>query len=93
MDDSIKKLTDTVEELKKEVNVLKQKRTGQADYIPQSIKNRHMGQANSYIYAGLAADLPAEGTLLDMSTSVYFALDTFTLYCWTGTAWKSEVFT
>lgn len=84
-DDRLKKLEQRVEKLE-------QKRISQLDILPGQIKNAAMGEANSYVAAGVAADLPV-GTQVTSSTIFYFALDTNTLYAWNGTAYKSVVLT
>lgn len=82
------KLKKQVEELKKELDKLKQKRVYQQDIVPDVVKTRHMGEANRYIASGLEADRP-DGFDLTGSTIAYFATDTNKLWIWNGTAYKS----
>ena len=77
-----------IKELRRELDMLKQKRVSQTDVIPDSIKMRAMGEANRYIWAGLEADLPT-GASVTSSVVAYFCTDTFKLKIWTGTAYKS----
>lgn len=91
----MEELRQELEKLKKEIEILKQRRVSQSDVIPSTIKSRHIGEGVPYLLTGLATDLPAEGFLnADIATtSVYFAYDTDTLYIWNGSAWVSEVLT
>jgi len=88
MDDLKKK----VEELEKKIQKLETKRIYQMDVTPGAIKNRHLGEANTYILAGLEADRPT-GHEVTSSTVAYFAKDTNVLSIWNGTAWVSETLT
>lgn len=65
------------------------KRITQTDIVPRSIKPRHLDNGMFAVRFGLAADLPTDGT----EVGAYFALDTSTLYCWNGSAYKSVVLT
>lgn len=75
-------------DLKKDVDYLMQKRLIQQDIVPDIIKTRAMGEANRYIFSGLAAARP-NGAKFGNSTRIYFATDTNVLSVWNGTAWKS----
>lgn len=91
--DQLKQLQEKIEKLEREVRNLRQRRIYQDDVVPAAIKNRHLGEANSYVFCGLAADRPTEGTLIQpFTTSIYFATDTGVLSIWNGTAWLSETF-
>lgn len=64
---------------------------GQQNILPQAIKNRHLGEPNSYIYSGLAANRPTTGVKLTsagLGCSIYFSTDTNVLNIWNGTAWQ-----
>lgn len=80
MDDILKKIT----ELEKEVNLLKQRRVSQTAIIPGVVKNRHLGEASSYVVFGLEADLPV-GLDVNTSTIAYFATDTNKWHIWNPT--------
>lgn len=82
-----------IDDLKKEIELLKVKRIYQMDITPQAVKNRHLGEPNSYVYAGLAADRPTSGVSVTSGVSIYWATDTGVLSIWNGTAWLSETFT
>ena len=86
------KLREELDELKREVHLLKQRRVSQTDLINDAVKMRAMGEANRFIQVGLVADLP-RGYLAGSSALCYFAKDTNTLYIYNGTAYVSEVFT
>ena len=92
MEEEVKKLKKAIVELKREVDLLKQRRVSQSAVIPDAIKQRHMGESNRFIQVGLAADLPT-GYLEGNSAMCYFAYDTNTLYIWNGSAYVSEVLT
>jgi hypothetical protein len=89
MDKDLKK---RIDDLEKRVKSIDEKRIFQQDIIPGAIKQRHMGEANRYIMAGLEADRP---TGIDVTDSVtcFFATDTNKLYIFNGTAWKSATLT
>lgn len=77
-----------INDLKAEVERLKQKRVYQQDVVPGAIKMRAMGEANRYIMAGLEADRP-DGAEVTSSVTAYFATDTNKYYIWNTTAWVS----
>lgn len=81
-------LATKVQNMSTEMDNLRQRRIGQADYIPDSVKMRHMGEGNRYIQAGLEANLPV-GVSVTSSVGQYFATDTDTLWIWNGTTWVS----
>lgn len=89
-----KDIYELVQNLRQEVESLKQQRVGQQMILPQAIKNRHMGEANTYIYGGLSANRPTRGNTIKagntiISISAYFETDTNKLYIWNNTTWKS----
>lgn len=84
------KLQKQIDELKLQLFELSGRRITQELFIPGSVKNRSMGEANSYVFAGLAADLPTIGNQVTSSTSIYYALDTDVLYIWDGTQWNAH---
>ena len=77
-----------IAKLQKQIDELKVRRISQSDLIPQQIKKRHMGEPNSYIWAGLEANLPT-GASVTSGVVAYFCTDSFKLKIWTGTAFKS----
>lgn len=77
-----------IEDLKKEVQALKERRIIQSMILPDVVKMRHMGEANRYIWAGLESELPPGGSVTN-SVIAYFCTDSFKLKIWTGTAYKS----
>lgn len=94
--DNIEEFKKEIEKLKQRIVILEQKRIYQADLIPQAVKNRNMGEPNSYVFSGLAANRPTTGTKLTSTgfgCSIYWATDTGVLSIWSGTAWLSETFT
>jgi hypothetical protein len=76
-------LQEQVRKLEEKVEFLMLKRMTQVDYVPGSIKQRHI-EAN-IIFFGLEADLPDGST----GTKAYFCTDSFKLKLWTGALWKS----
>ena len=90
---TIEELQTKVEELQKIVDQLRVKRSFQWDYSNQSVKQRHMGEPNLYVNAGLAADRPTAGDAVTSGVSIYFSTDTGVLSCWNGTACGSETLT
>jgi len=76
-----------LDEMKKEIERLKNKRIYQQDIVPDIIKTRHMGEANRYIMFGLEADRP-DGFSAVVSTTMYFATDTLKLWVWDGTTYR-----
>lgn len=84
-----------INELKKEVERLKVKRSYQQDLMPQSVKNRAMGEANTYIFNGSTANKPTTGVSVTIGTQVYFDEGANKLYIWNSTskAWKSVTLT
>lgn len=85
MDEEIKKI-------QKQIDELKTRRVSQSSVEPGAIKQRHLGESNQYIWAGLEADLPT-GAQVTSSTVAYFCTDTFKLKIWTGTVFKSVTLT
>jgi len=77
-----------LKELKAKVELIDERRITQTMIMPGGVKQRHMGEPNSYITAGLEADLPT-GVSVTFGTIIYFATDTSKLYIWNGTAFKS----
>ena len=88
MDNTEKKLR----ELEERVVKLESRRILQQDIMPTVIKNRHMGEANSYFFSGVASKRPT-GATFGNNTTYYFATDTNVLSVWNGTAWKSTTLT
>jgi len=78
-----------IDELKKEVEALKNKRIGQLDILPDAIKMRHLGEGSRFIRSGLEADMPTVGESATDSVTVYYATDTEKLYVYNGGAWVS----
>lgn len=56
----------------------------QIDYLPDSIKQRHIGEGIRFIRAGLAANRPTSG---EKAGATYFATDTNFLSIWNGSVW------
>lgn len=82
--------------MQKQIDQLKQQRVTQSMLLPASVKNRAMGEPNTYVFSGLAADRPTTGVQIEgtgVGCSIYWATDTGVLSIWSGTAWLSETFT
>jgi hypothetical protein len=78
-----------LDELKKDIEQLKQKRVFQQDIVPGAVKMRAMGEANRFVRSGLEADLPDKPETGTDSSACYFATDTDTLYIFNGSVWVS----
>lgn len=78
MIDETKKL---FQEIKKELEDLRFRRVFQQDIVPQAVKQRHMGEPNAYISAGLVANRPDPAEVTS-GVSAYYGLDTKKLYVW-----------
>lgn len=63
---------------------------GQIDYLPDSVKQRHVGEGVRYLRAGTAANRPTSG---EKAGATYFETDTNKLKIWNGTAWVEEELT
>ena len=64
-------------------------RLKQSDIPNGMIKQKHIENSALLIFTGLDANLPL-GTGYEKA---FFATDTFKLYIWTGSAWKSTTLT
>lgn len=63
---------------------------GQQNIIPGSIKNRAMGEANSYVFGGSASNKPTVGVVMNTNSfSIYFDTTANKLWIWNGSVWKS----
>ena len=84
-----------MEELKKEVDALKQKRVGQTDYLPDSIKGKHVGGGVRYIQTGLAANRPTTPAEPPNSCMIWFSYDSNVLSVWniSSNSWVNETLT
>jgi transcription termination factor Rho len=93
--DNINNLKKQIDDLTQKVEELSKKNQGgsgrirQQDILPGAIKNRAMGEANSYFYAGLLADRP-DGVSFGKNVNYYFSTDTNVLYIFDGTVWRSH---
>jgi len=63
---------------------------GQYNVLPDSIKQRHVGEGVRYIRSGVASDRPTSG---EKTGAVWFSTDSDTLNIWNGTAWVQEILT
>jgi len=82
------KLQKQINELKREVERLRQRRIYQRDVVFGEIKQVHID--GIIVFRGLAADRPTDGTT---EVQAYFAEDTSTLSIWNtvNEAWEGEV--
>lgn len=62
----------------------------QVEYLPDSIKQRHIGEGVRFIRAGLVASRP---TTPEKDGAVYYATDEDKLYIGDGGSWLEETFT
>jgi len=63
---------------------------GQMDILPDSVKQRHVGEGVRFIRAGLVANRP---TTPERDGAVYYATDEDKLYVGDGSSWLSETLT
>lgn len=85
-----------IDELKKEIELLKQRRLYQMDFTPGSVTNRAMGQPNSYVFSGLSTNRPTTGVSLKnagLGCSIWWSTDTHVLSIWDGTQWRTQTLT
>lgn len=85
-------MEEIIKKLEKRIEVLETRRSFQWDIAPGAVKQRHLGESNMYIWAGLEADLP-EGNEVTSSTTAYFCLDSNKLKIWNGTTYVSVTLT
>jgi hypothetical protein len=78
MDDLQKKL----KELEERIAKLETRRLLQQDFLPSCVKNRAMGEANSYIYNINSSNLPTSGTTPVIGTSIFYEEDTKKIKIW-----------
>lgn len=90
MDNDIEQLKTKISKLEHDIDVLKKRRIYQQDIIPDGVKQRHMGESNRYVWAGLEADLP-DGVSLPSSVVAYFCTDSNKWSVWNGTAFVSVI--
>lgn len=92
----VNELVKRIVKLEQEVEFLGQKRVYQQDIVPHEVKNRHLGEPNTYIRTGLSTSRPTTGTSIKLGleyfgTQVWFEYDTNKLYIWkpNTNAWVS----
>ncbi len=69
---------------------------GQQNIINGSIKNRALGEPNTYVFSGLAANRPTSGvklTTTGFGCSIWWSTDTHVLSIWDGVQWRTVTFT
>ena len=72
--------------LSEEISAIK----GQFDLLPDSVKERHVGEGVRFIRAGTVANRP---TTPEKDGAVYYATDENKLYIGDTDAWLEETFT
>lgn len=77
-----------IDDLKKQLNDLEQKRIGQQMIIPGAIKMRAMGEANRFVRAGTAANKPTTGETGTDSLAMYYDTTNNKLWVYNG-SWRS----
>lgn len=78
----IETLEDKIKKLEQEVEKLKTRRTSQADYIPDSVKMRTIGEGVRYLRDGITANKPTEGEVPMQGAAVYYDRTAKKLYIW-----------
>ena len=81
----IKKIKDLEERLSK----VETRRLIQSDFLPGCVKNRAMGEADSYFFSGLAVDRPT-GIKFGNNVTYYYCIDTNVLSIYDGTTWHNH---
>lgn len=80
-----------IQELKKRVEQLEQKRVYKQDIAADAVKMRHIAEGVRYVRDGVTADKPTEGEEPLQGAAMFFDYTTNTLYVWnrSANAWKS----
>lgn len=91
--DDIKDILKKLDDLQKDVDFLRNKRITQVDVVPDSIKQRAMGESNRWVRGGLAADRPTMGEPTTNGYALYWAYDTGVLSIWDSTQWLDVTLT
>ena len=73
---------------KPSITPVEKPRLSQLDYLPKSVKARHLESGLFGVKVGLEEQLPADGS----TYSFFFAVDTAKMYAWTGAEWLSSTF-
>jgi hypothetical protein len=76
-----------IKKLEDRIDTLEGRRLLQQDFLPGCVKNRAMGEANSYLYAGVASKRPT-GAKFGNNVTYYYATDTDVFYIWDGISWN-----
>lgn len=77
--DTIQKQLD---DLKKEIELLKTRRVSQADILPDSVKMRAIAEGVRYLRDGVTANKPTRGEVPMQGAAVYYDRTTKKLYIW-----------
>lgn len=84
----IDELTEQMDDLKKELERVSQKRIFQQDIVPDVIKMRHMGEGNRFVRAGSATNKPTVGEDATDSLAMYYDVTNHKLWVY-DSGWKS----
>lgn len=92
---TFKLIQETFTDLQTQLDDVRNKRIRQQDFLPGVVKNRTMGEPNSYIVAGLSTDRPTTGHTATGGTLAFYDLTNKKLYIWNSinSAWDYVQFT
>jgi len=82
-------IREKLKELTIKVAELTASRVKQQNIMPDSVKQRHVGESVRFIRSGLEADLPTEGEEPAQGSAFYFCTDSGKLKIWDGSSWLS----
>lgn len=84
-------MRDDLEDLKKRVEELENRRIEQRMILPDAVKQRHVGEGVRFLRGGVATSKPIRGETTLQGYAVYFDTDANTLWIYNSVtgAWKS----
>lgn len=89
----IEGLKKDIDELKKRIRLVDEKRVFQQDLVPDAVKMRAMGEANRFVRAGTATNKPTVGEDATDSTAMYYDVTNHKLWVYDSGVWKYASFT
>jgi len=84
-EEEIINLKEEIRKLNDRIEFLEIKRLTQDSYLPDSIKQRHVGEGVRFIRGGITADKPTEGEVPMQGIAAYYDVTTKKLYLWNTT--------
>ena len=77
-----------IQKLEEKVRFLMDKRVGQVDILPDSVKQRHIAEGVRYVRGGVTAGKPTTGESPMQGIPIYVDTTASRVYFWNGSAWK-----